>query len=148
MNIGDIVFFSIEFDFIIRPSNFKSNKLFNIHFSKLPEYKGMFTSIMPILHGKTHSGVTLHAIDQGIDTGDIIDQVCFEIKGLTSRKLYEKFLFFGTELFKKNFKKICSNSYERFQQPSLNSSYFSRKTINFNDIEIICNQTANQISIF
>ena len=69
----------IEFDQIIKPTEFRSNRLFNIHFSYLPEFKGMYTSAIPILQGSTHTGVTLHGIDQGIDTGPIIAQEKFEI---------------------------------------------------------------------
>ena len=57
---------------IIKTKNFKSNKLFNLHFSLLPSYKGMHTSAFPILNGEKYSGVTIHKIDNGIDTGDII----------------------------------------------------------------------------
>jgi methionyl-tRNA formyltransferase len=48
-SITNLVFLSLEFDRIIIPNNFNSNKLFNIHFSLLPAYKGMYTSVTPIL---------------------------------------------------------------------------------------------------
>ena len=35
-NFDDLIFLSLEFDEIIDTSRFKSKKLFNIHFSKLP----------------------------------------------------------------------------------------------------------------
>ena len=47
-----LVFLSLEFDKIIRPERFKSTKLFNIHFSFLPKYRGMYTSIWPILNNE------------------------------------------------------------------------------------------------
>lgn len=74
-NLVALVFISLEFDKIIKISKFRSRALFNIHFSLLPEYKGMYTSAMPILEGREYSGVTLHKLDEGIDTGDIIDQL-------------------------------------------------------------------------
>ena len=40
----DCLFLSCEFDKIIKPELFNSNKLFNIHFSKLPQYKGVYIS--------------------------------------------------------------------------------------------------------
>ena len=39
----------------------------------------MYTSCLPILFNEKESGVTLHKIDRGIDTGDIIDQITFPI---------------------------------------------------------------------
>ena len=71
-NIENLLFLSLEFDKIINPLNFRTKQLFNIHFSLLPKYKGMFTSILPILNNDKITGVTFHRIDKGIDTGDII----------------------------------------------------------------------------
>ena len=42
-SIPDLIFLSLEFDRIIYPERFSSSKLFNIHFSLLPAYKGMYT---------------------------------------------------------------------------------------------------------
>ncbi len=67
---ADLVFFSVEFDRIIRPEKFASKQLFNIHFSILPKYKGCHTAAMPILNGEELGGVTYHLMDRGIDTGD------------------------------------------------------------------------------
>ncbi len=39
----------------------------------------MYTSCLPILHGKDITGVTLHEMDTGIDTGNIIAQESFLI---------------------------------------------------------------------
>jgi len=71
----DLVFITLEFDRIVRPDLFRSHRLFNIHFSKLSAYKGMCTAAWPILNGEALAGVPLHKIDEGIDTGDVIDQV-------------------------------------------------------------------------
>ena len=83
-----IFFISLEFDKIINTSLFKTTNLFNIHFSLLPRYKGMYTSILPILNGDKISGVTLHKIDRGIDTGDIIDKCSFRLILLTQQEIY------------------------------------------------------------
>lgn len=72
--IENLIFLSLEFDKIVKPYEFLSDKLFNIHFSLLPKYKGMYTSALPILNNEKETGVTLHKIDTGIDTGEIIAQ--------------------------------------------------------------------------
>jgi methionyl-tRNA formyltransferase len=149
MLIEGIIFFSIEFDTIVRPKEFKSEKLYNIHFSLLPEYKGMYTSILPILDRKNESGVTLHSIDNGIDTGDIIDQIKFKLQDdYTSRVLYSKYLKVGVEIFIKNLDNIISHKYNSVKQSHVNSTYFSKKAINFLNTELNPRLTASQIAIF
>ena len=92
-DLNDSIFLSLEFDRIIKPDLFKSKNLFNIHFSLLPAYKGMYTSALPILNGEDKSGVTLHRIDSGIDTGEIIAQTEIKINYKdTARDLYIKYI--------------------------------------------------------
>lgn len=98
-SIEDLIFVSLEFDQIVKPELFADASLYNIHFSLLPMYKGMYTSALPILNGETEVGVTFHKIDRGIDTGDIIRQRRFELEqNDTSRDLYHKYIKNGTEL--------------------------------------------------
>jgi len=146
--LKDIVFLSLEYDKIIKPKLFNTKKLYNIHFSALPQYKGMYTSLLPILHGKNYSGVTLHEIDSGIDTGPIIDQEKFDISGLNSRQLYSKYLDKGTFLIKRNLENLLNGNYISTPQSSHVSTYFSKKSFDFSNTEINVYQTAYQIMQF
>ncbi|MBD2197613.1 MULTISPECIES: methionyl-tRNA formyltransferase [Calothrix] len=152
-NINNLLFISLQYDKIIFPEKFKSNLLFNIHFSLLPKYKGMYTSVWPILNGDQYSGVTLHTIDAGIDTGEIIDQIKFDINFHdTSRDLYLKYIEHGIYLFKKNIYDLVSGHYKTVQQSAIESSYYSKCSINFSNISINLNKSAfeirNQIRAF
>lgn len=146
--IDDLVFLSLEFDRIIKPNLFKSKKLFNIHFSLLPKYKGMYTSLHPILNAEKYSGVTLHEIDKGIDTGKIIIQDKFLISGLNCESLYFKYLKHGTNLVCENFDNIVNGTYQAKKQKSISSTYYSRESFDFSKKEINPNQTAFQIMNF
>ena len=64
---------------ILNIDKFFSKELFNFHFSLLPKYRGCHTNFFQIYNGEKISGVTLHKIDNGIDTGPIIDQLKFSI---------------------------------------------------------------------
>jgi methionyl-tRNA formyltransferase len=144
--IDNLFFFSLQFDKIIRTGKFKSKNLFNIHFSLLPKYKGMYTSVIPILRGESHSGVTLHLIDEGIDTGNIIDQIKIPIKiSDCSRHLYFKYIKNGLYLFQKNFDKLITGNFEAATQPNINSSYFSKTSVDFKNIIIDLNKTSYEI---
>lgn len=145
-DINNLIFISLEFDRIIRPELFKTNFLYNIHFSLLPAFKGMYTSIMPILNNVNKSGVTLHKIDAGIDTGDIVDQIMFEIdEQMNSLDIYYCYLKYSFSLFKKNILNILNNNIITKKQQANGSTYYSKKTIDFKNITINLSQTANQI---
>lgn len=145
-DIENLIFISLEFDRIIPVRNFKSNKLFNIHFSLLPAYKGMFTSILPIINGEKYSGVTLHKIDEGIDTGDIIAQIKFEIPfGTTGFELYKLYLQNSKIILSENLKYLLSNKFKSLPQSIMGSTYYSKKTINFKKLEIDFNKTCFEV---
>lgn len=151
--IPELIFLSLEFDRIIKPSKFLTTSLYNIHFSILPAYKGMYTSVWPILNAEVEIGVTLHKIDRGIDTGDVIDQIIFNLAlNENAFDLYIKFLDNALVLFKKNWKKIKNSIVESKPQSFLESSYYSKKTLDFSKIIIDFNNTAyniyNQIRAF
>lgn len=143
--IKDITFISAQFDKIINPNKFKTKKIFNIHFSYLPEYKGMYPSILPILHCKKETGVTLHKIDNGIDTGDIICQKRIDITEINSQELYFKNLKEGAELVCNNLLKLINNDFKSKPQSINDSTYYSKSTIDFNSLIINPYQTAFQI---
>jgi len=150
--IKELVFFSLEFDRLIKPEKFKSSELFNIHFSLLPAYRGMYTSAWPILNGEKHSGVTLHKIDAGIDSGDIVDQIEFKIEyNDTARDLYFNYMKYGETLFKSNFKNIIENNY-RAEPQKEGGSYYSKNSIDYRHLEIDLQKKAevirNQIRAF
>ena len=152
-NEQDLIFLSLEFDRIIKTEKFKTDKLFNIHFSNLPAYKGMYTSVMPLLNGETTGGVTLHKIDNGIDTGDIISQKLFNIDiNDTSRDLYFKYLDSAFVLFKENINKLIKNEFTAVKQSPCGSTYYSKSVIDFKNIKIDLNKTSfeihNQIRAF
>ena len=152
--VEDLLFLSLEYDRIIRPHKFKTLRLYNIHFSLLPKYKGMYTAILPILHNEECTGVTLHKIDKGIDTGNIIDQMKFKIENNdNSRDIYFKNLDAGALLIKKHVTSLIKNEFVIcHKQAWLGSSYYSKDALNFNKIEVDLNQTAitihNQIRAF
>lgn len=51
----------------------------NLHPSLLPNYRGMAPQHWPIINGEKEAGITVHYVDEGTDTGDIIVQRAFPI---------------------------------------------------------------------
>lgn len=44
----------------------------NLHKGKVPEYRGVFPGFWELVDGTAAAGVTVHFVDSGIDTGDIL----------------------------------------------------------------------------
>lgn len=145
-NLEFLYFISLEYFKLIHTKNFNSKKLFNIHFSFLPAYKGMYTSAHPILNNERKSGCTFHLINDGIDTGDIIYQKSFKIHADDScSSLYHKYLTCGINLVYEKLDFILNDEYTAITQSKMGSTYFSKASINYSNIELNFNTTAFQL---
>ena len=114
--------------------------LYNIHFSLLPKFRGCHTNFLQILNGEKYSGVTLHKIDRGIDTGPIISQMKFIINiNDTGYQNYKKLMKYFFLIFKKNYLKILKNKIKSKKQNLKLGSYYSRKSVNYKKKIIIKN---------
>ena len=136
--LKNLYLFSLEFRDLLNVNSFKSKKLFNIHFSLLPKYRGCHTNFLQIFNGEKKTGVTLHRIEKGIDTGKIVDKIIFSI-GIndTSFKNYNKLMKYSFLIFKKNFNKIINENYMLKKQNLKKGNYFSRNSVDYNKIKIL-----------
>lgn len=139
-------FLSLEFDKIVRVEKFPAGRIFNIHFSNLPDYKGMYTSLWPILNGDMTAGVTLHQIERGIDTGDVIATKIFEIdESMRSYDLYKKYIEYAIDLFDENIDLLLSGDFDARPQSHQGARYFSKASFDFSSIKLDLNVTAWQL---
>ena len=51
----------------------------NLHFALLPQFRGLTPEMSCLLEGSAQSGATVHFIDEGVDTGDIIAQRAVDV---------------------------------------------------------------------
>jgi len=131
-NIENLYLFSLEYEKILKIDNFKSKNLFNFHFSILPKYRGCHTNYYQISNGEKKSGVTIHEIDKGIDTGKIIDSISFKVPiNCTAYENYKKLLSKSVYLFKKNISNILIDNYSVKKQNLKRGSYFSRNSVDY-----------------
>lgn len=90
----------------------------NLHPALLPYNRGWHTASWSLLDG-TPAGVTLHFMDQGLDTGDIIAQAELEVRPEdTAHSLYARLLDLEVELFRKSWPLLESGNPPRHKQPS------------------------------
>jgi len=139
--IDNLYFFSLEFDKIIKTANFQTDKLFNFHFSLLPKYRGCHTNYLQIRNGEVNTGVSCHLIDDGIDSGDIIEKSMFEINiNDTAKDNYIKLMECASELFIKLFDKLINGDYNLEKQDEQSATYYSRSHVNYEQETINFNQ--------
>ena len=144
--LTELHFFSVEFDRIVVPTRFRQAELYNIHFSLLPSYKGVYTAVWPILDGQVQTGVTLHRIEAGIDTGPIIHQRTLPIgPNDTARDVYYGCLALGYEVLRQFIPVLVSQPQAGIPQAITGSTYYGPKSIDYSAIVINLRQTAYQI---
>ncbi len=96
----------------------------NIHPSYLPYYRGPVPTAWAILNGENKFGVSIHEIDNGIDTGNIFIQKLYNIKPLeTGYELYSRAMEKGFQLFKNSFFKIVEGKIKSKKQKDGGSYY-------------------------
>ena len=75
-------------------------KILNIHPSLLPKYRGPTPIQSAILNGESITGITIHLLNDKIDTGDIISQRKIRLEGKENYlEAEEKLAKLGAELF-------------------------------------------------
>jgi phosphoribosylglycinamide formyltransferase-1 len=86
----------------ILPPNFVSAlspNLINTHPSLLPEFKGAHAVRDALAAGATRTGVTIHVVDEGVDTGPHLAQAEVQIHpGETEAELHERIKVVEREL--------------------------------------------------
>ena len=122
------IFISVLYDKILDKDFIESKDCYNFHPAILPEYAGVGTMTWSILNKEKFHGITLHLIDEGIDTGDIIDVTKFEIDDdETSHSLFLKTMKKTLGFFKKKFYIILNKNYKITKQDFSNRKVYTYK---------------------
>ena len=99
----------------------------NVHPSLLPKYRGLSPQHQAIIHGDSETAVTIHFIEEGIDTGDFIIQERIPI--LKSDYIYDlqiNVLSIYKHIFIKAIGLIEDPNFKPIMQSELGLSYFGR----------------------
>ena len=120
----------------------------NIHPSLLPKYRGGNPYSTVIMNGEKETGVTLHFMDEGFDTGDIITQKKVAISPLeTMGTLFNRLNLLGMQMlvsvlndFEKN------DKLPRYKQPEGN--FVVGQSIKDEDLFIDYSKSAEEIDRF
>ena len=117
--------FLIEKDLIQLPVKMA----FNIHGSLLPKYRGRTPHVWAIINNEKQTGITAHLIDEGCDTGHILDQVLVEIlESDTGNDLLQKFNKLYIPLIDNVLEGIMNNSLTVTPQNNQIATFFGKRT--------------------
>jgi methionyl-tRNA formyltransferase len=99
----------------------------NLHFAPLPRYRGSYPGAWAIINGEKSHGVTMHYMDPGVDSGDIIGQLMVDIEPCdTGFTLYRKCERAGVELLRKTWPLLTNASAARIPQNTTKILYHDR----------------------
>lgn len=113
---------------------FFPNKIINLHISMLPWNRGADPNLWSFLED-TPKGVTIHYMDEGIDTGDILAQK--EVPYLdtdTLKSSYERLQKNLEEMFKKNWGDIRVGKIPSQPQATQGSLHRKKDALRFNSL--------------
>lgn len=102
---------------------------FNIHGSLLPRYRGRTPHVWSIINNEKYTGITAHKIDEGCDTGDIIEQIKIEITNKdTGASILNKYAQQYIPLIESVIFKIKNDSVVYLKQKEAEATYFGVRT--------------------
>jgi len=113
---------SVRYNRIIRDNVISSFRLgiVNTHGGILPEYRGSYCNINAIINNEKEYGVTLHYIDKGVDSGDVVAIKKTDIlpthTGFDLYQISEKFCY---ELIEENIDALLEGTNYRITQDNL-----------------------------
>ncbi len=101
----------------------------NLHVSLLPAYRGAAPMQRAVMNGESETGVTVMCMDEGLDTGDILDAVRFPITDTdTFESIHDKSIFYGAPLLLKALRALSEGTAEPRKQSEEGVSYAEKIT--------------------
>ena len=118
----------------------------NLHPSYLPYNRGAYPNVWSIVDG-TPAGVTIHYIDQGVDTGGIISQSEIPVEPFdTGDSLYGKLENEALKLFKETWLTIRSGNIKAISQKHDHGTYHVAKDVRrIDEIDLDASYTAKDL---
>lgn len=148
---GCDIFVSMSFNQIFKSEiiNLPPLKTINCHAGKLPFYRGRNVLNWALINDEKEFGITVHYIDEGIDTGDIILQRCYKITETdTYNTLLEKAYMECAEILYESLKMLAITEIEPIKQLTISPVGFYCSQRKEGDEIIDWNQNSREIFNF
>ena len=95
----------------------------NVHPAMLPKGRGPAPTMWNVLNGDEFAGSTIHYMVEGVDAGDIIDQVSIKIGNRTGFELNRDLMYSCYDLLERNYKPILQKANKRIPQVQGDAEY-------------------------
>lgn len=118
---------SVYYRYLIRKNVIEAcnNKIFNLHPSFLPKYRGCSSLTWAMINGEKEVGFTYHYIDESCDSGNIIFQKLLIIEEWdTQETIYTRVMFESMKYFEYSLE-LVNNEYSGIPQEG-EATYFAR----------------------
>jgi phosphoribosylglycinamide formyltransferase-1 len=90
-----------------------ANQILNSHPSLLPKYRGLAAVAQALAAGDSETGATLHLVDQGVDTGPIVEQVVVRVLPQdTNQELHQRIKLAEQALLPKIVHSLVTHGYQ------------------------------------
>jgi len=132
----EIVFF-VGWSYIVPKDIIENYYCICLHPSPLPKYRGGSPIQNQLINGETWSAITLFKMDEGIDTGDIINQYGFSLKG-NLKQIFKRIIHNSTNSINiviENFD-IFKNEINLKKQDENRATFFKRRKPSDSEITI------------
>lgn len=131
-----IISFNYRYKLPLHIIKYPSRGAINLHISYLPYNRGADPNIWSFLENSP-KGVTIHFMDEGIDTGDVLfqEKMDFNREKETLESTYNILQIKIKDLFKKNWARIKNSDFTAKQQKfNSGTCHFKRDRIKFEDL--------------
>jgi len=145
------IYVSMSFNQIFRSEIISKTPMgiINCHAGKLPFYRGRNVLNWALINGEKDFGVTVHYVDDGVDTGDIIVQEAYEIteKDDYSTLLSRSYGYCAYNLYKA-LRKLFTGEVETIRQTDIHPIGFYCSQRKVGDEVLEWNQTSTDVFNF
>ncbi len=108
----------------------------NIHASLLPKYRGAAPIQWAVINGDKETGITTMMMDEGMDTGDILEKrVIFLEKKETGGSLFDRLSLLGGELILSTLDKLEKGALVRMPQNHQEATYVKKISKAFGEVD-------------
>ena len=94
----------------------------------LPKYRGLMPTFWALRNNEQYTGVTVFIVDEGIDSGPIVEQHKVEIGKKTQRELILATKLIGVQLIEMAVNKIVNNELDLQENNADDATYFQYPT--------------------